>query len=192
MTKADLNTTPIPSRRAVLAAGPAVAAAALAGGTAANAVAIGMAKAGEIDPVFAAAERLRAALEEYDAAHAHFNAMDALYPRETEPDDFMDWTIEQRYAWQDAEIARREGGPRDIAYDRWNDQCEKLNEATEALIATIPTTAAGIAVALEHWSEFSDRISGDGEFDFLELDCGSRLLTVVAGALCNIIARGQA
>jgi hypothetical protein len=36
MTKADLNTTTIPSRRAVLAAGPAVAAAALAGGTVAN------------------------------------------------------------------------------------------------------------------------------------------------------------
>ena len=47
MTKADLDTTPIPSRRAVLAAGPAVAAAALAGTTVANAVAIGMAKAGQ-------------------------------------------------------------------------------------------------------------------------------------------------
>jgi hypothetical protein len=63
MTKADLNTTPIPSRRAVLAAGPAAAAAALAGGTVANAVAISMAKAGGVDPIFAVIAEHREAQE---------------------------------------------------------------------------------------------------------------------------------
>ena len=47
MSQATDSTTPIPTRRALLAAAPAVAAAALAGGTVANAVAIGMAKAGQ-------------------------------------------------------------------------------------------------------------------------------------------------
>jgi hypothetical protein len=49
MSKATDSTTPIPTRRALLSAAPAAAAAALAGGTVANAVAIGMAKAAGAD-----------------------------------------------------------------------------------------------------------------------------------------------
>jgi hypothetical protein len=47
MSKATDNSTPIPTRRALLAGAPAAAAGALLAGTAANAVAIGMAKAGD-------------------------------------------------------------------------------------------------------------------------------------------------
>ena len=49
----------------MLAGAPAAAAAALAGGTVADAVAIGMAKAAEIDPIFEAIERERAAYAAY-------------------------------------------------------------------------------------------------------------------------------
>jgi hypothetical protein len=57
------------SRRALLTAAPAAAGALLAG-TAVNAVAIGMAKAGEVDPIFAAIAEHRAAIDAYyDACH---------------------------------------------------------------------------------------------------------------------------
>jgi hypothetical protein len=50
------NEAPKASRRAILTAAPAAAAAALAGGAVANPVAIGVAKAGEVDPIFAVIE----------------------------------------------------------------------------------------------------------------------------------------
>jgi hypothetical protein len=134
------------------------------------------------DPIFAAIEAHGAALEQYDAAHEHFEAMDTLYPRE-----WIDWSVEQRLAWRDAEMARREGGPRDIAYDRWNDQCDAVNVATEALVEASPATIAGAAAVLEYWMEFSARFDESGEFDFLELDCTSRLMSGVVALL-----RGQA
>src|SRR5258708_5132793 len=65
MTKATELNTPIPTRRALLAGAPAAAAGALLAGTAVNAVAIGMAKAGEVDPVLTAIEDHKAALAEY-------------------------------------------------------------------------------------------------------------------------------
>jgi hypothetical protein len=54
------------SRRDILTAAPAAAAAALAGAAVANAVSIGMAKADDIDPIFAAIERHRQAWTEFD------------------------------------------------------------------------------------------------------------------------------
>ncbi len=82
--------------------------------------------------------------------------------------------------------------PRYTAWERWNGQTAEVSESTEALVATIPTTAAGISAALEHWAAFSDRTAGDSQFDFLEFDYCSRLLTNVAVAIRNIIERGQA
>jgi hypothetical protein len=144
-------------------------------------------------PIFAVIERHRAALEQYDAAREHFQAMDALYPREEEPDEFWSkWSVEERLAWRDAEMARREGGPRDIAYERWNDQHAEVSESTEALVATLPITIAGTALALEYWADFSALISDNSFFDFLELDCGSRAMANIASTLRNIIERGQA
>jgi hypothetical protein len=63
MDKATERPTTIPTRRALLAGAPVAAAAALAGGTVANAVAIGMAKAGEVDPIFAVIAEHREAQE---------------------------------------------------------------------------------------------------------------------------------
>jgi hypothetical protein len=54
MIKAKRPNTPIPSRRALLAKGGAAVAGAPARGPVANAVAIGMVKTGEVDPIFAA------------------------------------------------------------------------------------------------------------------------------------------
>jgi hypothetical protein len=67
MIKAKTPNTPIPTtRRALLAGAPAVAAAALAGGTAVNALSIVEAKATEFDPIFAVIAEHRAAWTRYD------------------------------------------------------------------------------------------------------------------------------
>jgi hypothetical protein len=58
----------LPSRRALLAGAPVAAAAALAGGTVANAVAISVAKAGEDDPIFGVIAEHREAQEALHAA----------------------------------------------------------------------------------------------------------------------------
>jgi hypothetical protein len=85
--------TTIPSRRALLAGAPAVAAAALAGGTAANAVAIGMAKADEVDPIFAAIEAHRATVDLILAIEDRSNNEDLDEVGE-EIDDQMDAAID--------------------------------------------------------------------------------------------------
>jgi hypothetical protein len=142
------------------------------------------------DPIFAAIDAHRVALEQYDAAHAHFDAMNALYPVEKDPDEFWDWTVEQRTAWRDGQRERYEGTPRNIAYDRWNDQCTAMNEATEALVDASPATIAGAAAVLEYWTEFSARLDESSDFDFLELDCHSRVMTGVVALLRSVIERG--
>jgi hypothetical protein len=63
MSQADSPNTTSPSRRALLSGAPVAAAAALAGGTVANAVAISMAKAGGVDPIFAVIAEHREAQE---------------------------------------------------------------------------------------------------------------------------------
>jgi hypothetical protein len=169
---ADSTTTsaptapPVPlSRRAVLAGAPAAATATLAAGIAVNAVAVAMTRAAEADPIFAVIERHCAAWEiQYDA-HEHFLAMDALYPRETEPEEFEEWSVEQRIAWRDEEIARCKGNPRDVAYDRWNEDCKAVDEITAELVATTPTTIAGIAALLGYWSEIMEEDTIDRDFE---------------------------
>jgi hypothetical protein len=153
------------TRRAVLAAAPAVAAGALAAGTAVNAVAVATTRATEVDPIFAVIERHRAASEIGEVAHEHFLAMDALYPRETEPEEFEDWSVEQRTAWRREEIARCKGNPRDVACDRWNEHCNAVDKITAELVATTPTTIAGIAALLGYWSEIMEEDTIDREFE---------------------------
>jgi hypothetical protein len=107
MSQAEKPNTTNPSRRALLAGAPAVAAAALAGGIVTNALAIAEAKAAEVDPIFALIELHQKAIDLEAKAHDHFKAMDRLYPRDTEPEEFWtEWSIEQRTAYRDAEIAR--------------------------------------------------------------------------------------
>jgi hypothetical protein len=109
------------------------------------------------DPIFEVIERYRQAIQAIDveqAAHAHFKAMRALYPHpaegEPDPDDFLDWPIEQRFAFREAQAARYEGTPSEIAFDCWNNQSDEVNEANEALVETSPTTIAAAAAALEY------------------------------------------
>jgi hypothetical protein len=153
------------TRRAVLAGAPAVAAGALAAGTAANAVAVAMARATEVDPIFAVIERHRAAWELQHDAHEHFLAMDVLYSIETESEEFEEWSVEQRTAWRNEEIARREGDPRNVAYDGWNECCEAVDKITAQLVGTTPTTIAGIAALLAYWSEIMEEDTIDRAFE---------------------------
>ncbi len=68
MSQAENPNTTSPSRRALLAGAPAVAAATLAGGTVINALAIAEAKAAAVDPIFAVIAEHRAAQEDVDAS----------------------------------------------------------------------------------------------------------------------------
>jgi hypothetical protein len=168
MTKADLNTTPIPSRRAVLAAGPAVAVAALAGGTAANAVVIGLAKAGEVDPIYAA-------IEDHKAACAAARQMGDLLG-ELSPSDAQYKSVDAQHS---------------TAF-----QQEKRTVA--ALLSCPPTTIAGAIAVLTHVGQaewmFGDNsdetiLTGAHESDIEEAKAFPAHL---AAALCNIIERGRA
>jgi hypothetical protein len=70
----------IQSRRALLAGAPAVAAAALAGGTAVNVAAIGTVKAGEVDPIFAAIAEHRRCLDHMFASYRVIREREADLP----------------------------------------------------------------------------------------------------------------
>jgi hypothetical protein len=120
MTKATDNSTPIPTRRALLAGAPAIAAAALAGGTVANAVAIGMAKAADVDPIFALIAEHQAALEAYLAASATDGNL-----------------VDHTPAWIAARAVTESATAR-----------EEL--AHKAVFTTNPTTVAGVAALLGH------------------------------------------
>ncbi len=120
MSQADSPNTTTPPRRALLAGAPAVAAAALAGGTVINALAIAEAKACTADPIFAVIAEHQAALKAYLAA-SHVDG------------GLMDHSPE----W---EIAR----PVTLAAEAR----ERL--ALEAVFATAPTTLAGVAALLAH------------------------------------------
>jgi hypothetical protein len=150
----EFNST---SRRALLAGAPVAAAAALAVSTVANVAVLGIARAGGADPIFDVIERHREAIAREDAAHRHFEEMDALYP--VTPDNL------------------EEDNPRNAAYDVWNDLCNVRYEIT-AELATPPTTVAGLAALLQHWAD----IVGDAEGNFDNYDT-TKLLTAVANGL---------
>jgi hypothetical protein len=67
-----------------------------------------------------------------------------------------------------------------------------VDRLADALVATAPTTIGGVAFVLEYWAELMAHDGDSGDFNFLDLDCGSRFLAGVASALRNIIERGQA
>jgi hypothetical protein len=189
MTKATEPNTTSPSRRALLAGAPVAAAAALAGGTVANAVAIGMAKAAEVDPIFAAIERHREAVRVHEEAMAHFRAL-AVNDR---PMPFLE-TVEERTDWVRQEMEQRRGTPRDIAYKAWCAASDVVGEATTRLLDTRSTTLASAVAALEYWAEFMEFTFDDDnhDYDFLDTDIHSVFVTNIAVALRDIIERGQA
>jgi hypothetical protein len=104
------------------------------------------------DPIFEVIERHRKAIDLLDETSDHFLAMDALHPREEDPEDFLEWSSAQRTAYRDAEIARMKGHPINVAWDAWNDQVNAVAAITQELIDTAPTTVAGVAAALAHWA----------------------------------------
>jgi hypothetical protein len=166
----------LPSRRALLAGAPAAAAAALAGGTVANAVAIGMAKAGDVDPALVAIANHVAALRQW------FDAFDREEESEVDTAEF-----------EAATEAINIGGEREI-------------ETALAVLTTMPTTLAGVAALLEHVGqhEYLEMDSGgDNEiFETLLSSWGNQrdgrktiaqdFSLHLAAALRNIIERGQA
>jgi DNA-binding SARP family transcriptional activator len=163
------------SRRALLAGTPVVAAAAMVAGTT---VALAIPRTADVDPIFAAIERHREAMELEEAAHERFEALSA----ESDPDDFLEWPLEQRRAWRDEQAKRLEESPRNVAYDVWNDLYNVRSAITAELGTTTPTTTAGLAALLQHWAD----IVGDDEGNFDNYDT-TKLLTALAGGL-----RGQA
>ena len=121
-----------------------------------------MAAASTADPIFAVIERHRAALDDQRAAREHLAAMAALYPPEQEPDGFWtEWSIEKRSAWRDAEYERTKGNPRRVAHSKWNDAVDAVWLLTDELLNTVPTTFAGIAAALVHWTDMADEDAAD-------------------------------
>jgi hypothetical protein len=167
------------SRGAILTAAPAAAAGVLLAGTAVNTVAIGMAKAGEVDPIFAVIAEHQAALEAYLAA----SAIDAALVDRT-----PEW-IAARAVTEPA-MARR-------------------LIAEKAVFTTDPTTLAGVAALLEHVAqpEFlkeDEEYPDDGQTLLSTLnDCDDCEMCEwkrtaqdfplrVAAALRSIIERGRA
>jgi hypothetical protein len=57
------------------------------------------------------------------------------------------------------------------------------NRATKVLLTTRPTTAAGVAAALDHWAEFAAESD-----DFVDIDAPVAFLRDLAEALHVIIA----
>jgi hypothetical protein len=69
--------------------------------------------------------------------------------------------------------ARRNKNPqRDGAYDAWNEASIVVDGLSKQLIETAPTTVAGVAAVLAHWSEVMDEEEHDRDFisttEFLE------------------------
>ena len=173
------NEAPKASRRAILTAAPAAAAAAALAGTT---VALAIPRTADVDPIFAAIDRHREAVRVHEEATARF--------RELAEDDSRD-PDEAPKAW----LSRTRGTPRDVAYKAWCAAGDVVGETTTRLLDTPPMTLAGAVAALEWWAEFVEvTVEADDEhdYDFLDTDVHSVFVANIAGALRNIIERGQA
>jgi hypothetical protein len=74
---------------------------------------------------------------------------------------------EERAAWIDQkfgelgalvekQVAEDRQSPRGVAWDAFNDACTAMTDSMQRLIATRPTTIAGVAAALDCWLEFAE------------------------------------
>jgi hypothetical protein len=167
MAKATELNTPISSRRALLAGAPAAATGALLAGTAVNAVAIGLATAAEVDPIFEL-------IAKHTEACAEVRRWSDIYGELSSEDPEHD-KIE---AQEKAALHREE-------------------EAIAALLSCPPTTLAGVIAVLEHvgkgeffFGESNEAIlTGAHESAAEEANAFPEHL---AAALRNIVERGQA
>jgi hypothetical protein len=200
------STSPVPaapqaSRRALLTAAPVAAAAVLAGGTVATVAVLGIARAGEVDPIFALISAYDHAANEEMVAYRESNKLEKALPKEQRT-----WSIhfggdsERRWPpegcadapeWIDAQLAIGEAS-------------ERISDRMLALLTTAPTTIEGAAVLLE-------RLEDAAFPEERDLDCAESLISTMgnwyderveeaaaevhstlATALGNIVARGQA
>jgi hypothetical protein len=174
------------SRRAILTAAPVVAAAALAGGAVANAVAVSMVKAGEGDPIFAVIDQYRAAVR---------------------------WRMVTM--WKTWDFASEDDHPEFAdRYDPYWEEQEKIYDAAfagewaafDAVFETIPTSVAGVAAVLEvlgtnpyDGSTKADSVlvMAQGRYSSSygykpDDERANRYMTALAAELRNIVERGQA
>jgi hypothetical protein len=154
--------TTTPSRRALLAGAPAVAAAALAGGTAANVLATGLAKAAEADPVFAAIEREREAYAAYCAAD---ELRERIEDRQPIPPPVRNGVPDY-----EANEKRRADPAHKVWWDEYceaeADHDESIHELWDAradFLTTQPTTMVGLRVYIDHIE--GPLSAGEVEFD---------------------------
>jgi hypothetical protein len=84
------------------------------------------------------------------------------------------------------EAAEREKTPRHAAWVAMNTSWSVLEETTEQLLRTRPTTAAGAVAALEHWTEFSPFAD-----DFGDDDSAERITEFLRG-IVDVLAKGIA
>jgi hypothetical protein len=138
MSQATKSTTPIPSRRALLAGAPAVAAAALAAGGAVNIVAVAMARPSGVDPIFAVIAEHRAIMRAW------------------------------RDAFDMEEMTEHGTPEREAACAAIDAECEREETAMHAVLTAQPTTIAGVVALLEHVGQREylgvfDEGEGEGE-----------------------------
>jgi hypothetical protein len=59
---------------------------------------------------------------------------------------------------------RNRNTARDLAYDAWNEAGKLTDSLSQQLIETPPTTVAGVAALLAHWSKAMDEDEHDRDF----------------------------
>jgi hypothetical protein len=189
------------SRRALLTAAPAAAAGALLAGTAVNAVAIGMAKAGEVDPIFALIEAYDQSASQELALYRESDKLGKALPRE-----HTTWSInfggdgEGRWPpkactdapeWLNVQLAIGEAS-------------DRISDLMLALLTTAPPTIEGVVALLERLdaATFREEQHIDGAdaliatmsdwYDERVAEAANELHYMLADALRNIAARGHA
>ena len=136
----------LPSRRAMLAGAPAVAAAALAGGTIANAVGIGMAKADEVDPIFALIEAYDQAASRELVLYREASRLEEMLPKEQRT-----WSVHfgcgDDGRWPPEGCTDTPNGSmRNSLSAR---RAIRISDQMLALLTAAPTTIDGVAALLE-------------------------------------------
>jgi len=143
--KADRPDTTLPTRRALLAGAPAVAAAALAAGGAVNILAMAAARPSEADPIFAVIRAHHDAMAHEVACLKTISQLDAVLPHSQSAWHFNYWEGGERPPQGCADA------PEWIEAQQGIGEAYALREdAIEALLTTEPKTLAGAIALLEY------------------------------------------
>jgi len=150
MSQATDRPTTIPSRRAFLAAGPAVAAAALAAGGAVNIIATATARQPAPDLVYAAIKQEREAHAAYLVTGeilSQISGQDPCPPTPGKNGKYDDKANAKRMARPDVKVWWARSQEADAAHEK---SAQQLWSAREAFLQTQPTTVAGLFAFLDH------------------------------------------